>query len=82
MINAPMIKFRLKELLDAKGVSMYRLSKDTGIAYQTLWKLEKGRSYRLGFDVLEKISDRLDCEPGELFVKVPGRRKAQKRDGK
>jgi DNA-binding Xre family transcriptional regulator len=58
---------------------MYRLSKDTGIAYQTLWRLDTGRAYRLGFDVLEKISDRLDCEPGELFVKVQGSRPAAKK---
>jgi DNA-binding Xre family transcriptional regulator len=61
-------------MLKSKGISMYRLSKDTGIAYQTLWKLDTGRSYRLGFDVLEKIADRLGCDPGELFVKVPGER--------
>ncbi|MGH9832959.1 MAG: helix-turn-helix domain-containing protein [Blastocatellia bacterium] len=67
-----MIKVNLTELLEARGISMYRLAKDTEIAYQTLWKLNTGRAQRIGFDLLEKICLRLDCTPGELLLINPG----------
>ena len=66
-----MIKVNLTKLLEDRGISMYRLAKDTEIAYQTLWKLNTGRAQRIGFDLLEKICLRLDCTPGELLLINP-----------
>ncbi|QQS46820.1 MAG: helix-turn-helix transcriptional regulator [Acidobacteriota bacterium] len=67
-----MIKVNLTKLLEDREVSMYRLAKDTEIAYTTLWKLNTGRAQRIGFDVLEKICLRLECSPGELLTVHPG----------
>jgi putative transcriptional regulator len=63
-----MIRVNLKELLDAQGITMYRLAKDTGVTYPTLWKLNTGRAQRIGFDLLERICLRLECTPGELLL--------------
>jgi len=70
-MNIQMIKVNLTKLLEDRGISMYRLAKDTEIAYQTLWKLNTGRAQRIGFDLLEKICVRLDCTPGELLLINP-----------
>lgn len=71
-MNTEMIKVNLDELLEARGITMYRLAKDTGVTYPTLWKLNTGRAQRIGFDLLEKICLRLDCTPGELLQIKPG----------
>lgn len=71
-MNIEMIKVNLTKLLEERGVSMYRLAKDTEIAYTTLWKLNTGRAQRIGFDVLEKICVRLECMPGDLLTILPG----------
>jgi putative transcriptional regulator len=67
-MNTEMIKVNLTKLLEEREVSMYRLAKDTEIAYTTLWKLNTGRSERIGFDIMEKICVRLGCTPGDLFT--------------
>jgi putative transcriptional regulator len=70
-MNTPMIKFDLTDALKKRGISKYRLSMDTKIAHTTIWKLETGRAQRIGFDVLEKICTRLECEPGDFLFVMP-----------
>jgi putative transcriptional regulator len=70
-MNIPMIKFNLTDVLKKRGISKYRLSMDTKIAHTTIWKLETGRAQRIGFDVLEKICARLECEPGDFLFVMP-----------
>ena len=70
-MNTRMIKVNLTKLLEEQGITMYRLAKDTGVTYPTLWKLNTGRAQRIGFDLLEKICLRLDCTPGELLLINP-----------
>ncbi len=78
-MNTQMIKVNLTELLKDREISMYRLAKDTQLAYTTLWKLDTGRAQRIGFDVLEKICLGLECSPGDLLSVEPG--KAAKKKG-
>ena len=65
-----MIQIRLSELLESRGRSLYWLAKESGIRYATVWKLGKGRSTRLRLDVLDNICAVLDCQPGDLLVRV------------
>jgi putative transcriptional regulator len=77
-----MIKVNLDQLLEEQGITMYRLAKDTGVTYPTLWKLNTGRAQRIGFDLLEKICLRLECTPGELLLinpEVAAKKKATKK---
>ena len=66
-MNSAVIRVHIKDVLREQGISMYRLAKDTGLAYTTLWKLQNGDSQGVSFDVLEKICNRLHCTPGDLF---------------
>lgn len=67
MIQRTMISIRLKDFLEEKGVSLYRLAKDTGIAYQALQKIRDGQVTNIKFDTLDKICFVLDCTPSDLI---------------
>jgi len=79
-MNTQMIEFNLDEILAKRGITKYRLAKDTNIAHTTIWKLETGKAQRVGFDVLEKICVRLDCELTD-FLFIRRERKAAKKKG-
>lgn len=73
-----MIETRIDELLDEHGRSFYWLAKETGISHTTLWRLKKGRALGINFDTLEKICQRLDCQPGDV-LRLASRKKTSKR---
>ena len=66
----------LEKLLN--GRSLYWLSKQSGIRWATLAGMVNGKAQRIELEALEKICDVLECQPGELLVKVEPR-KARKR---
>lgn len=62
-----MIKVRINELLKEEKRSFYWLAKETGISHTTLWRLKKGKAQGITFDTLEKISQTLKCQPGDVL---------------
>ncbi len=66
-----MLRLRLPELLDRRGMTPYALAKasDGRISMSTAYRLArlKGRVETFDRDVLEALSDVLDVEPGELL---------------
>ena len=69
-----MIKARIKELLDEKGLTQYRLSQESGVDNKTLRRLSAdGKG--INFDTLDKICKALDCSPGEVLVRVTDEKK-------
>jgi putative transcriptional regulator len=71
-----MIKIEIEKLLN--GRSLYWLSKESSIRWATLAAMVNDKAQRLDLDALERICDALECQPGDLLVKVE-RRKARKR---
>jgi len=63
-----MIKIELEKLL--KGRSLYWLSQQTGIRWATLAAMVNGKAMRLNLDDLNLICDALECQPGDVLVKV------------
>lgn len=61
------IKFRIAEVLQERGQSLYWLSRSTGISYTTLWRLTKDRALGMNFNTLEKLCIALECTPGEII---------------
>lgn len=57
---------RVKEFLDARGLSAYQMIKDTGIAPATGYKLAKDESHLPSIRVLEVICDRYRVQPNEI----------------
>jgi putative transcriptional regulator len=65
-----MIKPMLTELLAERGITLYKLAKDTDLAYSTLHKLSKAKTESIDFRVLDLICGVLDCEPGDVLKRV------------
>ena len=61
------IKFRITEVLQQRGQSLYWLARNTGISYTTLWRLTKERALGINFATLEKVCVALECPPGDLM---------------
>lgn len=73
-----MIKFRLIEMLDERGQTLYWLWKQTGVRYATIWQMGQGEILRLNVDTLDRVCEALECQPGELLVRVEGRKKRKR----
>lgn len=76
-----MIKFRLNEALEQRERTLYWLWKQTGVRWATVWQFGKGEVVRLNVDALDRICEALECQPGDLLVRVenPKTKKAKKR---
>jgi len=70
------IKIELEKLLN--GRSVYWLSQKTGVRWATLAAMAKSRTVRLELPVLDLVCEALDCQPGDVLVRVK-RRKARKK---
>jgi putative transcriptional regulator len=61
------VRIKLDELLEAKGKTLYRVAKDTGIGYNNLLRIKNNEVKGITFDVMEKLCASLECEPNDLF---------------
>jgi putative transcriptional regulator len=71
-----MIKIELEKLLKAR--SLYWLSQETGIRWATISAMARGKLRRIDLEALNAICEALECDPGDLLVRVD-RRKARKK---
>ena len=62
---------RLDELLEARGMTLTRLSELVGVSLVNLSVLKNDRARAIRFSTLQAICRALDCEVGELFVLRP-----------
>jgi putative transcriptional regulator len=62
------ITFQLKKLLKANGKTLYWLSKETGIAYNTLHSLNKGEKIDVRISTIQRICHALNCTPNDLIT--------------
>ena len=76
-----LMRLRLPELLDQRGLSAYALSKASNgrISMSTAYRLAKMRGKVQTFDagLLEALCDVLKCEPGDLLEREPRGRKSK-----
>jgi len=73
-----MIMVRLNAILEKRGQTVYWLWKQTGIRYATVWQMNKGEIARLSMDALDRICEVLECQPGDLLVRVEDRKKRKR----
>ena len=66
-----MIRFKLKEVLAQKNMTMARLSSQTGISKNTLSLLGKGASQGIQFDTLNKILNETNANVSDLIEYYP-----------
>ena len=66
-----MLKFKVKVMLAMREMTQKELAEKTGIRPPTISAICTGTIKHLPVDVLERICDVLDCQPGDIieFVK-------------
>ena len=65
------IKFKITDVLQERGQTLYWLSRTTGVSYTTLWRFTKDRALGINFATLEKMCVALECAPGDLMELGP-----------
>lgn len=63
------IHCRLDELLEARGMTLTRLSELVGVSIVNLSVLKNDRARAIRFSTLTAICEALDCEVGDLLVR-------------
>jgi putative transcriptional regulator len=71
-MNSGMVKTRIEEVLAERGLSLYWLAKESGVTYAALWNLKERRTDGITFTLLDAICKVLDCQPGDVLVRVEG----------
>lgn len=71
-MNGGMVKTRIEEVLAERGLSLYWLAKESGVTYAALWNLKEKRTDGITFTLLDAICKALDCQPGDILVRVEG----------
>jgi transcriptional regulator with XRE-family HTH domain len=72
------IRLRVAELRKAKGWTQDALAQHAGVGRVTVNRIENAGNRRIDYDVLEKLADALEVEPGFLIVREPSRQAAKK----
>ncbi|OLC98740.1 MAG: hypothetical protein AUI88_03195 [Gemmatimonadetes bacterium 13_1_40CM_3_70_8] len=64
-----MLRLRLRQLLEARGMSPYGLAKFTGLSLNTIYRLSRpnGRFRLIRADTIERLCGALRVTPSELF---------------
>ncbi|MCV9948274.1 helix-turn-helix domain-containing protein [Paenibacillus sp. BT-177] len=65
-----MIRFTLEEMLKKREMSMYALSKSSGIRPNTIsqWVTNEGVDVKsITIETLDRVCSVLDCQPGDLI---------------
>jgi putative transcriptional regulator len=71
-MNSGMVKTRIEEVLAERGQSLYWLAKESGVTYAALWNLKEKRTDGITFTLLDSICKALNCQPGDILVRVEG----------
>lgn len=71
------IQFRLKELLDDRGMTQSALQNETRLAYSTISELYHGKVRRLDVRTLDALCGALDCKVGDIIEYVPEKRRGR-----
>ena len=66
-----MIRLKVREVAEAKKMSMRKLVKRSGIAYNTLRTIYRDPYRRVSTDTLDRIATALEVDASELIESVP-----------
>lgn len=58
---------RLKELREAKGLSLEKLASKSGVSQNYIWKLEAGKTANVGVETYAALADALEVPVGYLL---------------
>ena len=68
-----MVRLKVHELMAARGITAYRLSRGTDLTYPSAYRISRpgGRFGRLHAETLEELCRFFDVQPGRLLQWEP-----------
>ena len=74
------VRFRLQELIDAKGTSQSALSRDSGVSFSTISRMCRNVTAQVSLETLGRLARALgdEVEPGDLLEFAPEVRRAKR----
>ena len=74
------VRFRLQELIDAKGTSQSALSRDSGVSFTTISRMCRNVTAQVSLETLGRLARALgnDVEPGDLIEFATDARRAKR----
>jgi DNA-binding Xre family transcriptional regulator len=73
------VRFTIEAAARRKGVeNPFALSRATGLGYAICHRLWNDEQRRVDLGTLASICDALECQPGDLLIYVPGKKKGAK----
>lgn len=64
-----MVQLRIKEILEEQGHTKYWLYKQMNLSYQNLSRLMNNETTSIRFELIDQLSNILNCPIGDLFKK-------------
>lgn len=74
------IHFRLRELIDQKGLTQTEVQMATRLAYSTINDLYNNKTRRIDLETLNALCEGLGCRPGDLLEHVADGKRGHKLD--
>jgi DNA-binding Xre family transcriptional regulator len=69
------VTFRLREVLDAAGISQSEASRRSGVSFATINRMCTNATRQVSLDVVDALCGMLGVEPGELLEREGKRRR-------
>lgn len=70
LIEGTKMIFRLKEMRAVKDLSQGKLARLCDMSVTNIQRYEQGKMKSIPFETLQMFCDILDCNPGDLIVKI------------
>jgi len=64
------LKNRVKEFTENKGITIYKFAKDVGISFNTGYRLSNDPTHLPSITVLEAICDYYKVDPNEIIYRI------------
>lgn len=72
-----MVKLRIREVAEQKGLkTAYQLQKAMNVQPTTAARLWKAKMGKIALTTIDALCEVLECEPCDLIVRVPAKKKA------
>ena len=67
------VRYRLKELLDERGISIRKLAADTGYPFESIRRIYNNEAERMSKEIIASICEYLSIGISDLMVLEDGR---------
>ena len=62
------MKFRVKAIINKKGLKQKHIAKETGLTERTIGRIINNQTKQIKLSTMEKLTQVFNCEVGDLFT--------------